>query len=132
MRAALIGAWMLFFSAFAHAQSVSLAAGLGSIPISNILIACGLSFVGGVAWTSQKEAKAEIENKKIFLTIFSDILVSVVAGLVTFFLLSLATDSALLQAALITLSGYGGTRIMDSYLTVLVDRIKGLFTGKQA
>lgn len=125
MRITLIFAWTLFASAYAHAADLS--QGLSSIPISNILIAAVLSFIGGLAWTAQKEARAETETRRLALTVFSDVLVSVVAGLITFFLLSIATDSPLIQAALITIAGYGGTRIMDSYLSVLIDRIGGMF-----
>lgn len=125
MRIALIISWTLFASAYAHATD--LAQGLSSIPISNIIIAAVLSFIGGLAWTAQKEAHATTETRRLALTVFSDVLVSVVAGLITFFLLSIATDSALIQAALITTAGYGGTRIMDSYLSVLIDRVATIF-----
>lgn len=123
MRVGLMFLWFFLAINFAHAQT--LAQGLSSISMGNTLIAACLAFVGGAAWTAQKEARRETENKKLWATVFSDILVSVVAGLITYFLLSIATDSPLVQAALITIAGYGGTRIMDGYVSSLLDRIKG-------
>lgn len=129
MRFALVSLWLALYSALAYGGD--LAEGLQSISITNVLIAAGLSFVGGIAWTSQKEAASTSENKKLLLTIVSDISCSVVAGLITFFVLSIWTDSPLLQAALITIAGYGGTRILDGYVNVALERIKGLF-GRSA
>ena len=123
-------AWLLLATTLAHAQPVVMAHGLASIPPSNLLIAAGLSFVGGLAWTSQKEAKSTVENKRLALTIIADLFGAVVAGVVAYFLAASATDSVMLQAAAITTAGYGGTRLLDVYLSEAIVWLKGFFTRK--
>ena len=124
--------WLLLVAKLAHGQTVSIAHGLASIPPANILVAVGLAGVGGLAWTSQKEAKAEGENKKLLLTVVSDLLVSIVAGLSVYFMLTTVTDSIMIQSAGITIAGYGGTRVLEPATQAVIDFVKRVFAGFKA
>lgn len=132
MRFALIAWWLISYAALVHAETINLANGLSSIPLSNVLIAMSIAFVGGLAWTAHKQSMVLTESKNLWLIVSSDLLVSTVAGLATYFIASITTESPALQAVSILIAGYGGTRIMDGYVSVLIDWATGIFKRKSA
>lgn len=98
----------------AAAWAGAFGAGLMSIAPGSIFIASVLAITGGAAGTL---ARAKAENRiPTFREIGFDSIVSVVAGLVTFFLCEWQAWPAPLQAALITIAGFGGAKILDRFL----------------
>lgn len=115
-------AWLLItWSTTAWAAESTFATGLASIPFDAIRWTVALAFIGGAAATTNKIADPAITVKNVWLEIAKDVLASLVAGLVTFFLCSWVNVAYWLQAALITLAGYGGSRALDQLL------VNGLF-----
>ena len=122
-------AWLAtIWTASAAAAQTTFASDLGGLPPAAAAVAALLAIIGGAAYTAQKMADPAVTVKSVPLTIISDILASVVAGLITFFLSSWANWPVVLQAACITLAGYGGSRVLERYLVVgmtKIDRLGG-------
>ena len=124
-------AWIgLIWCSTAYAAQNSFSDGIESIPGKAIGYAVALAFIGGFTATTTKIAKADIIFKNIWLEMLKDIMCSLFAGLCVFLLTSWV--GALycpfyLQAALISLSGYAGSRIIEraveNGLLPWVDRI---------
>lgn len=125
----LVWAWIAaIWTCSAAAAQTTFASDLGGLPPAAAAVAALLAIIGGAAYTAQKMADPAVTVKSIPLTIISDILASVVAGLITFFLTSWVAWPAVLQAACITLAGYGGSRVIERYLLAgmaRIDRIGG-------
>lgn len=99
------------------AEPNTLSQGLGAIPLRDIGTALFLSVVGGVAGTLVKLTKPDILVKNLALEIAKDSMSSLVVGLLTFFFSSWWTGvSYWLQAGLILIAGYGGSRVLDVML----------------
>lgn len=120
-------AWLVcFWTASAWAAQATFVGDLAALPPAAIAVSALLAIIGGAAYTAQKMADPAITVKSVPLTIISDILASVVAGLLTFFISSWAGFPAVLQAACITLAGYGGSRVLERYLVAGMARIDRL------
>lgn len=120
-------AWLAsLWTASAWAAQTTFVGDLAAIPPAAVAVSALLAIIGGAAYTAQKMADPAITVKSIPLTIVSDLLASVVAGLLTFFLSSWAGFPAVLQAACITLAGYGGSRVLERYLVAGMARIDRL------
>ena len=115
-----------FWSASAWAASTTFASDLSSIPAAAVAVAVGLSLIGGAASTLQKIAKPDTVIKSVGLEITKDIFVSVLAGLVTYSVCAWQGVPLLLQPACITIAGYGGSRVLESYLAAGMARIDRL------
>jgi hypothetical protein len=107
----------------ALAAQNTLPADLRSIPVEAIAIAVVLAVIGGAAHTAAKLADATTVLKSVRLEVLKDVLSSVVAGLITFFVCSYLGWASVLQAACITLAGYGGSRVLEKYLDTALTRI---------
>lgn len=83
---------------------------------------CGLALIGGAAATLRKIASPTITIKSVPLEVTSDLLLSLLAGLVTYFLCAWQEVPILLQADLIPLAGFGGARVLETYLAAGLSR----------
>lgn len=102
------------WSAVAYAAEHPLVAGIESIPLAAMLYVFALSIVGGAAGTLTKLARPEIQVRNLPLEIAKDIVASIAAGMLVFFFTSWWKDvNFWLQAALVTMAGYGGSKVLD-------------------
>lgn len=104
----------LTWSAMAYAAENPFVAGIDSIPHKAVAYVFGLAMIGGAAGTLSKLAKPETVVRNLPLEICKDILASIVAGLLAFFLTS-GLDSVAwwATAAAVTITGYGGSKVLD-------------------
>jgi hypothetical protein len=117
---------MLFgtiWSVSAWAAQTTFVGDLADIPPAAVAVSVLLAIIGGAAFTAQKMADPTVVVKSVVLEIIKDTLNSVVAGILTFFVLSWAGWPAVLQAAGITIAGYGGSRVLEGYLNAGLSRI---------
>ncbi len=114
------------------AAQATLAGDLSSIPPAAVAVCAVLAMIGGAAYTAQKIANPETVIKNIFAEVVKDVTASLVAGLVTFFVASWLGLPTVLQAACITVAGYGGSRVLERYLAnglKQIDRLGGKSEG---
>lgn len=125
----LVWAWLItIWSASAWAAQATFAGDLAAIPPAAVAVSVLLAIIGGAAFTAQKMADPATVVKSVALEILKDILASIVAGLLTFFICSWLNFAAVLQAACITIAGYGGSRVLERYLNsalLRIDRLGG-------
>ena len=108
---------LLTWSAFAYAAESPFIAGIESIPARAFVYVLGLAVIGGAAGTLTKLSRPDTVVRNLPLEICRDILASVVAGmLVFFFTSSVKWFDFWLMAALVTLAGYGGSKVLDLLL----------------
>lgn len=100
----------------AYAASVTFTDDLAHIPFAAIAMCLFLSFIGGLASTLQKLAAQTPAMRSLWLEISKDLVVSLVAGLLAFFASEWLDFQAVLEAGVITLAGYGGSRVLDRLL----------------
>lgn len=112
---------MVFWSAAAYAAENSFAAGMESIPFQSIKYVLFLAAIGGAAGTLNKVSNPDLQVRSIWLEIIKDIFASLVVGLIIFFFTSWTTLNFWIQAGLITIGGFGGTKTLDHAL------VNGLF-----
>lgn len=109
--------WLAFvWPLSAWAASVTFTDDLAHIPFAAIAMCLFLSFIGGLASTLQKLASGAPAARSIWLEIAKDLVVSLVAGLLAFFVSEWLNFQAVLEAGVITLAGYGGSRVLDRLL----------------
>ncbi|MES2262077.1 MAG: phage holin family protein [Pseudomonadota bacterium] len=110
-------AWLAtIWSCSAWAAQATFAGDLAAIPPAAFAVSVLLAVIGGAAFTAQKMADPATVVKSVLLEIVKDILASIVAGLLTFFICAWMEFAAVLQAACITIAGYGGSRVLERYL----------------
>lgn len=113
--------WLLaFWSVAAYAAQVTFAGDITSIPPAAFAISALLSIIGGAAYTAQKVANPDASIRSIPAEIIKDILTSIVVGLLIFFLGSYMQWASVVQAGLITLGGYGGSRVLEPALGAFI------------
>jgi hypothetical protein len=120
---------MTFWAASAWAAQATFAGDMANIPPAALAVTVLLAIIGGAAFTAQKMADPATVVKSVSLEIIKDILASIVAGLLTFFIGSWLGFTTVLQAACITLAGYGGSRVLERYLNTALMRLDR-FSGK--
>ncbi len=101
------------------AQS-TFAGDITAIPPAAIAISVLLAIIGGAAYTAQKIADPVVVIKSIPAEIIKDVLTSIVIGLLIFFLGSYMQWASVVQAGLITLGGYGGSRVLEPALSTFL------------
>lgn len=120
-------AWLLaIWSASAWAANASFTSDLASISPTAVAVAIALSLLGGANATLSRIANPDTVIKNLWLEVTRDILSSVVAGLITYFVCAWQAFPALLQAGIITIAGYGGSRVLERYLSAGMNRIDRL------
>lgn len=120
--------WVYVFlnwSALAYAAENTMVSGIESIPAKAIVYVLSLSIVGGAAGTLTKLARPDVAVRNLPLEITKDIFASVVAGMLAYFFTNWKSAGGVsmdfwLQAAIVTIAGYGGSKFLD---LVLVDGI---------
>lgn len=102
------------WTAVAWAAESPLVAGIESIPLKAMVYVFALSIVGGAAGTLTKLSKPEVIVRNLPLEITKDIVASVAAGMLIFFFTSWWDSiNFWLQAAMVTMAGYGGSKVLD-------------------
>lgn len=123
----LLWGWLLtFWATAAWAAQSSFGTDMASIPPSAIAISALLAIIGGAAYSAQKVANPDTVIKSILLEVIKDILTSIVIGLLVFFLGSWLQWASVVQAGLITLGGYGGSRVLEPALQSFISWISRL------
>lgn len=102
-----------FWCAAAYAAETDLAKGIESIPFAAIKYTIFFSLIGGAANTLNKITKSDIQIKSIWLEVVKDMVCGLAAGMLVFLLVSWTPMPFTIQAALITLGGAGGSRVID-------------------
>jgi len=130
-------AWLIvLWSVAAWAAESTFAKDMASIPLEAIQLTVFLAFIGGLAFTTNKISRPDVIVKNVWLEMAKDILMSLVAGLITFFFTSWVGSPYWLQAGLITISGYGGSKALDKYLNdalfAWIDKAKPAPTGDKS
>lgn len=124
-------AWIAtLWTASAAAAQATFVTDLSKIPLAAVAIAVLIALIGGAAATLAKVANPSLEIKNMGLVVASDILSSLVVGLVTFFLCAWQELNPLLAAGCIFVAGYGGSRVLDRYLAAGMSQIDRLAAGK--
>ncbi|KAK1548192.1 hypothetical protein Q3G72_001039 [Acer saccharum] len=104
----------LFWCFAAYGADSTLVQGLEAIPLKAALYVLVLSVVGGAAGTLNKLAQPDLQIRNLPLEIAKDTIMSVVAGMLTFFMTSwISVITFWPQAILITVAGYGGSKVLD-------------------
>lgn len=117
---------LLFWSAAAMAAQATFANDLSDIPPAAIGISMLLAVIGGSAYTAQKIADPVTVVRNAGLEIVKDLLTSVVVGLCIFCLGSYLNWASVVQAGLITLGGYGGSRVLEPAVAAFIRWISRL------
>lgn len=105
---------LLNWSVVAYAAENSLADGIEAIPLKALAYVFVLSVVGGAAGTLTKLARPDAQVRNLSLEIAKDVLTSIVAGMLAFFITMWWKDvNYWLQAGLVTMAGYGGSKVLD-------------------
>ncbi len=117
------GQLFALWSVSALAAQETFASDITSIPLGAIAVAMGLAFIGGLAFTTQKIAKPSADIANVPLEILKDVINSLVAGLVAFFVGSWAGWPIFGQAVIITVAGYGGSRFLESVFVDVLGRV---------
>lgn len=113
--------WLIaFWVPAAWAAQSTFAGDITAIPPAAIAISVLLAIIGGAAYTAQKIADPAVSIKNIPAEIIKDVLTSIVIGLLIFFLGSYLQWASVVQAGLITLGGYGGSRVLEPALSAFL------------
>lgn len=105
---------LLNWTAVAYASESPFVAGIEKIPAKAVVYVFGLAVLGGAAGTLTKLARTDIVVRNLSLEITKDIVASLAAGVFVFLFTSWWDDiNFWLQAAFITLAGYGGSKVLD-------------------
>lgn len=108
---------ILNWGAVAYAAENPLVQGLESIPLKAVGYVLAMSVIGGTAGTLTKLARPDIIVRNLPLEITKDMLASIVIGLLVFFFTSWWDGvNYWLQAAMITMAGYSGSKGLDMLL----------------
>lgn len=102
-----------FWCAAAYAAESDLAKGIESIPFGAIKYTVIFSLIGAAANTLNKITKPDIQIKSVWLEVVKDLFCGVAAGMLVFLFVSWTPMPFTIQAALITLGGAGGSRVID-------------------
>lgn len=100
-------------TAYAATAETDLAKGIESIPFAAIKYTVMFSLIGGAANTLNKITKPNIQIRSVWLEVIKDVFCGLAAGMLVFLLVSWTPMPYTLQAALITLGGAGGSRVID-------------------
>lgn len=108
----------IFWCTFVYAAENPLVAGLESIPAKAMVYVLVLSVVGGAAGTLTKLTRPDVVVRNLSLEIAKDTFMSILAGVIIFFFTSWQPWITFWpQAILITLAGYGGSKVIDMLFT---------------
>lgn len=125
------GLWLLaFWGSSAWAATATFASDLSSIPAAAVAVAVALSLIGGAASTLNKIANPEHVVTNMTLEVVRDIVSSVVAGVITYSVCAWQELPLMIQPAIITIAGFGGSRVLERYLSAGMSRIDRLGGGK--
>lgn len=108
---------ILNWGAVAYAAENPLVQGIESIPAKALGYVLSLSIVGGTAGTLTKLARPDLVVRNLPLEITKDMVASIVVGMIVFFVTMWWEGvNFWLQAAMITMAGYSGSKGLDMLL----------------
>lgn len=116
-------AWLCLFwcTAALAAEQTFRQPSLTELPLAAITVSVLLAVIGGAAYTAQKMAAPDGQQiGSIPLEIIKDVLTSVVIGLIAFSVSSYLELPVVVQAGVITLAGYGGSRVLEPALGAML------------
>lgn len=117
LKYAIWACYFLNWGAVAYAAENPLVEGLESIPLKAVGYVLAMAIIGGTAGTLTKLARPDIVVRNLPLEITKDMLASVVIGMLVFFFTSWWDGvNYWLQAAMITMAGYSGSKGLDMLL----------------
>lgn len=126
----IVSLWLLLFWAVAAcAAQTTFVGDMSDIPPAAVAISILLAIIGGAAYTASKIASVNVVVKSVPLEVLKDVLTSIVVGLLIFFLGSYLEWPSVVQAGLITLGGYGGSRVLEPALAAFIAWISRLGGG---
>ena len=117
--------WAAAAYAMSRAASDTVVIELESIPMASLGLAVMLALIGGTASTFQRLASSDPLVRSVSVEVGSVITASIVAGLAAFFFCMWRGWPAPLTALVITLSSWGGKRVLDQALDAWVRKIQG-------
>lgn len=105
---------LITWSAIAHAADAStFVSGIEAIPLEAFGYVAGIAFASGSAATLIKVARPDVVVRSLALEVTKDLVSSVVAGMLMFFVTSWREVPLWPQLGLILVAGYGGTKVLD-------------------
>ena len=119
VHAGLLAGW----SAAVYAQQTTFGADIASIPIQALAYVVALSLIGGLAPALRRIKRSDCHRRALTAGVAQDLVTSVVAGLLAFFVTESAGIQSMAKAATITGAGWGGARFMHRVLDGWMDRI---------
>lgn len=119
------------WSAAAVAAQTTFARDLAALPLDAVAISMVLALIGGGAYTAQKIADPNVVIKSRKHEVVKDMLNSIVVGLLIFFGGVWQEWGSMPLAILITLGGYGGSRVLEPALLSFINWISRLWEKHQ-
>jgi hypothetical protein len=98
---------------------------LSELSVMSVVIAVLLAIIGGAAATLQRVAAAK-DMSRWKLEVMRDLSASIVSGLIVFFVLESMQFNAAREAAVVTLSGFAGSTLLDHLTKRFLNRIDQL------
>ena len=118
-------------SAFAAAPILTTAPTIEDIPLRAVAVAIFLALIGGAARSAQKLADPDKQITSVPMALLADLLTSVAVGTATYFLVAWREFPPLLQAFVITVAGFSGTKFLEQYTDALIKRLTGTYAGRE-
>lgn len=110
-----------------YAQEVSNFGGnLQTIPVKSLVYVGVLAFLGGLASTLQKFSNPRIRVYRVWVEICKDMVTSVVAGMLAFFLAEQTKSPVMLEATVITVAGWAGSKYLDAVTLRILNKVPSL------
>lgn len=96
-----------------YAQQVTFGGDLETIPIKSLVYVGVLAFLGGLASTLQKFADPNVVVPHISVELAKDLVLSLVAGAIAFFMAEQTHAPVMVEASAITVAGWAGSKWLD-------------------
>jgi len=96
-----------------YAQQITFGGDLEAIPLKSWFYVGVLAFLGGLSSTLQKFADPDIVIPRVSVELAKDLVLSLVAGAIAFFMAEQTHTPVMIEASLITVAGWAGSKWLD-------------------
>lgn len=96
-----------------YAQQITFGGDLEAIPLKSLFYVGVLAFLGGLSSTLQKFADPDIVVPRVSVELAKDLVLSLVAGAIAFFMAEQTHAPVMIEASLITVAGWAGSKWLD-------------------
>lgn len=96
-----------------YAQQITFGGDLEAIPLKSLFYVAVLAFLGGLSSTLQKFADPDIVVPRVSVELAKDLVLSLVAGAIAFFLAEQTRTPVMIEASIITVAGWAGSKWLD-------------------